>query len=176
MSNGKIRLWYGGDLNAFFGLGTNVLVNLIVLTSLLLYVVQMPADIVFGRILPAVGLMLLITNLYFAFMASLFLSLLGLLTGIWADKFDHVAAITNFVITPLAFLSGTFYSIERLPGAWNDIAHFNPFFYMIDGFRYGFIGHSDAPVWQGMAVLFGLNATLWWLCHRLFAKGYKLKT
>ncbi len=114
--------------------------------------------------------------LYFAFMASLFLSLLGLLTGIWADKFDHVAAITNFVITPLAFLSGTFYSIERLPGIWNDIAHFNPFFYMIDGFRYGFIDHSDAPVWQGMLVLFGLNATLWWLCHRLFAKGYKLKT
>ena len=65
---------------------------------------------------------------YFAFMASLFLSLLGLIGGIWADKFDHIAAITNFIITPLAFLSGTFYSIERLPGIWNDFAHLNPFF------------------------------------------------
>ena len=114
--------------------------------------------------------------LYFAIMASLFLSLLGLVAGIWADKFDHVAAVTNFIITPLAFLSGTFYSIDRLPGVWNDIAHFNPFFYMIDGFRFGFIGQSDAPVWLGMLVLFSLNAALWWLCHHLFVKGYKLKT
>lgn len=114
--------------------------------------------------------------LYFGVMASLFLSLLGLLAGIWADKFDHVAAITNFIITPLAFLSGTFYSIERLPGIWNDLAHLNPFFYMIDGFRSGFIGHSDAPIWLGMLVLFVLNAALWWFCHHLFVKGYKLKT
>lgn len=113
--------------------------------------------------------------LYFAFMASLFLSLLGLIGGIWADKFDHVAAVTNFVITPLAFLSGTFYSIDRLPGIWNDVAHANPFFYMIDGFRAGFIGTSDTPIWIGMVVLAGCNLGLWWVSQRMFVTGYKLK-
>ena len=108
--------------------------------------------------------------------ASILLALLGLIGGIWADKFDHIAAVTNFVITPLAFLSGTFYSIERLPGLWNQIAHFNPFFYMIDGFRYGFIGHADASPWLGVTVMLGLNLALWALCHRMFKTGYKLKT
>jgi ABC-2 type transport system permease protein len=113
--------------------------------------------------------------LFHAIAASLLLSLLGLLGGIWADKFDHIAALTNFVVTPLSFLSGTFYSIERLPEPWHQVALFNPFFYMIDGFRYGFIGHADGPVWLGVAVLIAINAALLLLCHNWFARGYKLK-
>ena len=113
--------------------------------------------------------------LFHAVAASLLLSLLGLLGGIWADKFDHIAAVTNFVITPLSFLSGTFYSIERLPPPWHAVALANPFFYMIDGFRYGFIGRADGDVWVGVAVMIVTNAALLVLCHRLFARGYKLK-
>lgn len=113
--------------------------------------------------------------LYFALMGSLMLSLLGAIGGIWSEKFDHIAAVTNFVVTPLSFLSGTFYSIERLPETGRVIAHFNPFFYMIDGFRYGFIGYSDSPVLLGMAVLLGVNLLLWLLCQRMFALGYRLK-
>ncbi len=112
---------------------------------------------------------------FHAVAASLMLSLLGVAGGVWSEKFDHIAAVTNFVVTPLAFLSGTFYSIERLPDAARTIAHFNPFFYMIDGFRYGFIGHADAPPLIGLAVLTAVNAALWWLCYRMFATGYKLK-
>ncbi|MBM3601292.1 MAG: ABC transporter permease [Alphaproteobacteria bacterium] len=113
--------------------------------------------------------------LFHGVMGSLMLSLLGIIGAIWSEKFDHIAAVTNFVITPFAFLSGTFYSIERLPGAWNVIAHVNPFFYMIDGFRYGFIGHADGSVGAGVAVMLAVNAALWLVCHRMFATGYKLK-
>lgn len=107
--------------------------------------------------------------------ASLMLSLLGVIGGIWSDKFDHIAAVTNFIITPLSFLSGTFYSIHRLPETAQLIALFNPFFYMIDGFRYGFIGQADASIWIGMAVVAGVDALLWWVCWRMFDTGYKLK-
>jgi ABC-2 type transport system permease protein len=112
---------------------------------------------------------------FHAFAASLLLSLLGLLGGIWADKFDHIAAVTNFIVTPLSFLSGTFYSIARLPEPWHTVALWNPFFYMIDGFRYGFTGHADGPIWTGVAVMLAVNAALLALCHLLFARGYKLK-
>ncbi len=112
---------------------------------------------------------------YHAVMGALMLSLLGLAGGIWADKFDHIAAVTNFVITPLSFLSGTFYSIERLPQGVQIAAHFNPFFYMIDGFRYGFIGHADGNLWIGVTVMAVINAGLWWLCTWMFRTGYKLK-
>ena len=113
--------------------------------------------------------------LYFGFSASLLLSLLGLLGGIWAEKFDHIAAVTNFVVTPLSFLSGTFYSIERLPDAWRVVAHLNPFFYMIDGFRYGFIGASDGTLALGVVVLTLANAGLAVLLLRMLSTGYKLK-
>jgi ABC-2 type transport system permease protein len=113
--------------------------------------------------------------LFHAVAASLALSLIGIIGGVWADKFDHIAAVTNFVVTPLAFLSGTFYSVERLPGFWHWLAHVNPFFYMIDGFRYGFIGHADGSLWAGIAVLIGVDAALWLLCHWMFRTGYKLK-
>jgi ABC-2 type transport system permease protein len=113
--------------------------------------------------------------LYHAVAASLLLALLGLIGGIWAEKFDHISAVTNFVITPFSFLSGTFYSIERLPGMWHDVALWNPFFYMIDGFRYGFIGHADGSPAVGLAVLFGVNLALWLIAHRMIATGYRLK-
>ena len=113
--------------------------------------------------------------LYHGFMASLMLSLLGTIGGIWSEKFDHIAAVTNFVITPLSFLSGTFYSIQRLPEAVQIAAHFNPFFYMIDGVRYGFTGHADGSLIAGLMVMAGVNVCLWWLCTWMFASGYKLK-
>ena len=113
---------------------------------------------------------------FYAVSSSLMLSLAGLMAAIWADKYDNVASITNFVITPLSFLSGTFYSIERLPDFWQTVARFNPFFYMIDGFRAGFIGSSDAPLYEGMILISVLNVALWIGCHRMFASGYKLKS
>ncbi len=113
--------------------------------------------------------------LYHAVMASLMLSLLGVLGGLWSEKFDHLAAVTNFIVTPLAFLSGTFYSTERLPEPWLTAAHLNPFFYMIDGFRYGMTGHADGGIAAGMAVVAAANVALALLSHRLFKTGYKLK-
>ncbi len=114
--------------------------------------------------------------LYYALSAALMLALIGLLTGIVAEKFDQQATVSNFVIMPLSFLSGTFYSIERLPPFWQDAVLFNPFFYMIDGFRFGFIDHADAPLAYGIAVTVAINAALWATCHIMIARGYKLKT
>ena len=113
--------------------------------------------------------------LFHAVAACLLMSLIGMLTGIWAQKFDQLAAVTNFVITPFAFLSGTFYSVERLPEAWRLVAHLNPFFYMIDGFRYGFIGHADGSLAAGVAVMTGANLVLGLVTWRLVAIGWKLK-
>jgi ABC-2 type transport system permease protein len=113
--------------------------------------------------------------LFHAVAGSLMLALLGVLGGLWAEKFDHLSAMTNFVITPLAFLSGTFYSIERLPEAWRFVAYLNPFFYMIDGFRFGFIGHADGNLPVGVAVLTMINLGLWILVDGLVRRGYRLK-
>lgn len=111
--------------------------------------------------------------------AALMLSLMGVIGGIWAEKFDHIAAVTNFVVTPLSFLSGTFYTIDRLPDAAQFVAFLNPFFYMIDGFRYGFIGHSDTAAvggpLTGVIVMLCIDAALWIVCYALFRSGYKLK-
>jgi len=110
------------------------------------------------------------------FNGGLMMSLLGTLTGIWGDKFDNQATISNFVVNPLAFLSGTFYSIDRLPETWQTISHFNPFFYVIDAFRYGFLGISDADPYMGMMIVGILNVVLLAWTYALFASGYKLKT
>jgi len=120
-----------------------------------------------------------ITNLfviiYFALFSSLLLSLLGILCGIWAKKFDHMASITNFVILPLTFLSGTFYSIERLPEDWRFFAYLNPFFYIIDGFRYGFVGVSDSNILLGIFILAMANLLFLILTIYIFKKGYGLR-
>jgi len=113
--------------------------------------------------------------IFYAVAGSLMLSLLGVIGGIWSDKFDHIAAVTNFIVTPLSFLSGTFYSLHRLPEVAQKIALMNPFFYMIDGFRYGFIGQSDAPLLHGFLAVGLMDAVLWIICWRMFASGYKLK-
>ncbi|HYL34207.1 MAG TPA: ABC transporter permease [Stellaceae bacterium] len=113
--------------------------------------------------------------LFHAAAASLCLSVLGIIGAIWADKFDHIAAVTNFVVTPLSFLSGTFYSINVLPGIWRDVALANPFFYMIDGFRYGLTGHADSSLAVGVIVMIVTNTALIVLCHAMFKRGYKLK-
>mgnify|MGYP003676504702 FL=1 len=114
--------------------------------------------------------------IFFAVSASLAMALIGIAAGMWAEKFDHLSSVTNFVIQPLAFLSGTFYSIDRLPGIWNQLAHLNPFFYMIDGVRYGLIGWSDSDPLVGAAVLTGMNAVLMALCYMLLKRGYKIRS
>jgi ABC-2 type transport system permease protein len=125
--------------------------------------------------LAAIHLSAIPAILYFGLMGSLMMSLLGLLGGLWADKFDHLAAVTNFVVTPLTFLSGTFYSVSQLPGSWRLVAHLNPFFYMIDGFRYGFTGTAEGSLVAGVTVMALLDLLLLAWCHRLFVTGYKLK-
>ncbi|WP_193184377.1 ABC transporter permease [Nisaea sediminum] len=114
--------------------------------------------------------------IFFAISASLAMSLIGIAAGMWSEKFDHLSSVTNFVIQPLAFLSGTFYSIDQLPGIWNQLAHLNPFFFMIDGVRYGLIGWSDSNPLVGAAVLTGMNAALVTLCYLLLKRGYKIKS
>ncbi len=113
---------------------------------------------------------------YFALAAALMFGLLGVMGGIWADKFDQLAAFTNFVITPLTFLSGTFYAIRSLPEPFLTISHFNPVFYLIDGFRYGFTGAAEASLLIGVSVTMLLNLALAALCYRLLKSGYKLKS
>jgi ABC-2 type transport system permease protein len=113
--------------------------------------------------------------LWFALMGSLLLSFLGLLTSIWADKFDHAAMVSNFLVTTLSLLSGTFYSVEQLSPAFQAISHANPFFYVISGFRYGFLGISDSPLWIGAIGLLLLNVALWAACYALLKSGWKIK-
>lgn len=113
--------------------------------------------------------------LYFGTMGAILLALLGILTGVWADKFDHAAAATNFVVQPLTLLSGTFYAVERLGPTVAGIAHANPFFHVIDGFRAGFIGVSDGPLGQSALVLALVNIALWCLCYRVVKSGWKLR-
>jgi ABC-2 type transport system permease protein len=113
--------------------------------------------------------------LWFALMGALMLSFLGLLTSIWADKFDHAAAVTNFVVTPLSLLSGTFYSVKQLAPTFQAISHANPFFYVISGFRAGFLGTSDSPLTVGVVGLLVLNVLLWAACYGLLRSGWKIK-
>ena len=117
----------------------------------------------------------LIVIIYFAFATSMMMSLLGIIGGIWADRHDHMTVINSFIITPLSFLSGTFYSIDSLPEQIRSFALFNPFFYAIDGMRSGFIGHSDGPILIGVLILFFLNLLLWFIAYKFFATGYKLR-
>lgn len=113
--------------------------------------------------------------LYFAVSGSLVMSFMGMLVGIWAEKFDHMQAITNFIITPLTFLSGTFYSVDQLPEPAQLFSSFNPFFYMIDGFRYGFIGQPEGNLVVGVLLLAALNIILWVSCYIMFDRGYRIK-
>ena len=112
----------------------------------------------------------------FTFLGSFILSSIGVIIGLWAEKFDHMASATNFIIVPLSFLSGTFYSIERLPYILKQISEINPFFYIIDGIRYGFLGTSDGSVTFGIYYLIVLSFITWFIAYILFKKGYKIKS
>jgi len=111
----------------------------------------------------------------FAVLGSAILGTLGLIAGIWAEKFDQLAAFQNFVILPATFLSGVFYSIHALPPFWQAASHLNPFFYMIDGFRYGFFGRSDVSPWLSLVVVAGSCAALAALTLGLLARGWRLR-
>ena len=112
---------------------------------------------------------------WFGLMGALMLSFLGLLTSLWADKFDHAAAVTNFVVTPLSLLSGTFYSVHQLAPSFQAVSHANPFFYVISGFRFGFLGTADSPLAVGAGGLLLLNVVLWAICYSLIRRGWKIK-
>ncbi len=112
---------------------------------------------------------------YFALMASISLSAGGMMAGIWSEKFDHMASVTNFVIMPLSFLSGSFYSVALLPQFFQTLNTFNPFFYLIDGFRYGFTGAADSNIEVGMMVTALVSAMLWIACYQVMKSGWRLK-
>ena len=112
----------------------------------------------------------------FTLLSSFILGNIGIIAGLWAEKFDHMATVTNFVIIPLSFLSGTFYSIERLPEFLQIVSKINPFFYMIDGFRYSFIGKADGSILVGLLYLTVLSFVSWFVTYILYKKGYKIKS
>jgi ABC-2 type transport system permease protein len=111
----------------------------------------------------------------FAFLGASMLGTLGLIAGLWADKFDQMSSFQNFLITPMTFLSGVFYSIHSLPPFWQQVSHFNPFFYMIDGFRHGFFGVSDVSPWTSLALVGGANLLVAGVALHLLRIGYKIR-
>ena len=111
----------------------------------------------------------------FAFLGAAMLGTMGLIAGIWAEKFDQLAAFQNFLIMPATFLSGVFYSIHSLPSFWQTVSHLNPFFYMIDGFRYGFFGVSDVSPWLSLSIVAGFLVILALASIRLLKSGYRLR-
>ena len=117
-----------------------------------------------------------LTLISFTFLSSFILGNVGIIAGLWSEKFDNMATVTNFVIVPLSFLSGTFYTIDRLPSFLQTISEFNPFFYMIDGFRYGFLGISDGSITVGLTYLIILSIAMWFLAFYLYRVGYKIKS
>ena len=146
------------------GVTRAILVGLAVYLAMLL-APNVPVDIAHPWAVAAFGLM-----------GSCLLALLGILTGLWAEKFDHAATVTNFVVQPLSLLSGTFYTLDRLGGVWQTLSHANPFFFMIDGFRYGFIGVADSNVLLGAVVLLSLNLLLAGLCYWMLETGWRIKS
>lgn len=113
--------------------------------------------------------------LLFALAGAVLMGALGLIAGLWAEKFDQIAAFQNFVILPMTFLSGVFYSVESLPPFWRQLSHLNPFFYIIDGFRHGFFGVSDVSPWLSLAVALASLALVCALCIQLLRSGYKIR-
>ena len=114
--------------------------------------------------------------LYFSVMSSIVLALVGVVTGLWSEKFDHLASVTNFIVTPMTFLSGTFYRVTNLPPPFDTISKFNPFFYMIDGFRYGFIGRADGSIMVGVIYSAALAVVLAVVVLQIFRTGWRLKS
>jgi len=113
---------------------------------------------------------------YFGVGAALMMGMIGMVAGLWAEKFDHMAAVTTFIVMPLSMLSGTFYLVDRLPEPFRALSQYNPFFYTISGFRYGFIGQADGSIGVGVAVVGGLTVVMGAVCWFLFQTGYRLKS
>jgi ABC-2 type transport system permease protein len=113
---------------------------------------------------------------WFGTLGAIFLAFIGVLTSVWAEKFDHAAAVTNFVIAPLTLLSGTFYSVESLAPSFRLVSHLNPFFYIISGFRFGFLGVADSPIALGSLVVVAVDVVLGCVCYTALRKGWKLKS
>ncbi|CAN7342497.1 ABC transporter permease [Brevundimonas sp. LjRoot202] len=113
---------------------------------------------------------------WFSLTASLLMGMLGVFAGLWAEKFDQLAAVQNFLIMPMTFLSGTFYLVDSLPEPFATISHFNPIFYMIDGFRYGFIGQAEGNIWIGVAMSALLTLAMAYACWLVFRSGWRLKS
>lgn len=124
------------------------------------------------------GLANLAVILWFGLAASLIMGMLGVFAGLWAEKFDQLAAVQNFVIMPMTFLSGAFYLVENLPEPFATISHYNPVFYLIDGFRAGFIGvdHAESTLWIGVAMSAALLVVLAVACWQVFRSGWRLKS
>lgn len=114
--------------------------------------------------------------LFYVLNASFMLALLGMIGGIWAQGFDQMNALTNYIITPLSFLSGTFYSVNALPPFWHALCFYNPFFYLIDGFRYALIGHHDGSLQTGALMVVTINILLWLATRKMIASGWRLKS
>lgn len=158
LSPGELLVaWVGGAVTRAWGVGLIALVAMLAWPGLTLRIDSIGPILLFGTL------------------GAAMLALLGVLTGLWAEKFDHAAAVTNFVVQPLTLLSGTFYTLGRLGPTWETIAHLNPFFFAIDGFRFGFLGQSDGPVMLGAVVLAALVGLLWLLCLWLLRRGWRLK-
>lgn len=104
------------------------------------------------------------------------MGMVGVLSGIWAEKFDQLAVVNQFIILPLSFLSGTFYSIEVLPKSFQELILFNPLFYLIDGFRYGFLGVSDGPIITGVITIFLINIILFFIVLKVVKSGWRIKS
>ena len=167
-------------------MGSIVFVLLTPLTYLQFFIAFLAASIVRGLM---VGLSIYFVAIWFvpvpithfgwiftfAFLGSALLGTFGIIAGIWSDKFDQMAAFQNFVIMPLTFLSGVFYSIHSLPHVWQVISKFNPFFYMIDGFRYGFFGQGDISPWWSLLMVLTFLLGLAWLALKMLKSGYKLR-
>lgn len=114
--------------------------------------------------------------IFYLLFACMFLGLLGVLCGVVSETFDHMSAMTSYIITPLTFLSGTFYSTNSLPEFWRNISHFNPFFYMIDGFRFSLTGKSDGDLLTGMIYIVSINLILGFVIYLMIKKGYRIKS
>jgi len=114
--------------------------------------------------------------IYFSVLGSAVLGSLGLIAALWADRWDHISAFQNFVILPLSFLSGVFYKIETLPDFWEQLSYYNPFFYMIDGFRFGFIGHAESPLGLSMLIVLLVFIAVAASCLGLLHSGYKIRS
>ena len=167
-------------------MGSIIFILLPPFSALELFIAYVGAAIVRG-LMVGVGVLLLalfyvkvpVENIFiilgFAFLGSYIMASLGLIAGMWAEKFDQIAAFQSFIIVPMTFLSGVFYSINSLPPFWSTVSKFNPFLYMIDGFRYGFFGQSDQPVELSFVVMLVAALLLTVVSVALLKRGYKLR-